>query len=91
MPLNEQQLEDRVKGIGLTELIHGDVVEPLWLLSDFKVCIVVRKDENEVELARPYATVEEHQNRPMLGYEPIIFNLSDTRDFRFKLLQRNEG
>ncbi len=79
------------KCIRLTELIHGDVVNPLWLHADFNTCIVVRKTETEVELARPYAKVEAHASRPMLGYEPIIFNLSDTRDFRFKLLTRNEG
>ncbi len=82
-----QQLD----GIGLSELIHGDTVEALWLFSGWKVCVVVRKTDKEVELARPYATVDENSNRPMLGYEPIVFNLTDTRDFRFKLLSRNEG
>ena len=82
-----QQLD----GIGLSELIHGDIVEPLWLFSDWKTCIVVRKTDKKVELARPYARVDENSTRPMLGYEPIVFNLSDTRDFRFKLLSRTEG
>lgn len=82
---------EKKDGIGLTELLHGDTVNPLWLHADFNVCIVVRKTDTEVELARPYARIEPHDSRPMLGYEPIIFNLSDTRDFRFKLLSRTEG
>jgi hypothetical protein len=73
--------------VGLSELRQGQRVRALWMNgAAFSDMLVVRVTPTEVELARPYAVVEEHQFRPLLGFEPIPFNLSDTRPFWFEVL-----